>query len=127
MNTYTTTIHKSKGYAGKEASYSKGYIARINGIDSTYGLSREFLTGKPDSDDQFRKSKCNWNDVYELEPGLYELSEGGNKYLWIISIKDEQAMKLTITSERAHKMASMMDDGATYDEARQATKPPVQS
>ncbi len=123
MTTYTTTIQMSKGYTGKTAAYAKGYIARITGTDSTYGLRREFLSGKSDSNDQYRKAKCTWNDVYELEPGLYELSEGGQQYLWIVSIKDGAAVKITASPERARKMAELMDAGETYDAARKATRP----
>ena len=121
--TYQTEIHMSKGYSGKERAYNKGYIARITGLSDEYGFAREFLKGKPDSNDQYRKSQCNWNDVYELEPGLYELSEGGEKYLWIVSVKDGKAVKLTIAIERAQKIAQMMDDGVEFNEARKATKP----
>ncbi len=126
MITYTTTIHMSKGYLGKEAAYSKGYIARITGSDSAGGLRREFLQGKPDSSETLRQGRCKWNDAYELEPGLYELSEGGERHLWVVLVKNGEAKHFTVQKDRALAMARLMDEGETFDEARRHTKKAAQ-
>lgn len=121
--TYTTTIHMSKGYSGKEAAYSKGYVARITDLDSRYGFARTFIEGKILGSDYYRKSKCSWEVEYELEPGLYELSEGGERYLWMVSLKDGNAVRTTVSIERIKAMIVLMNDGQSFNEARLATKP----
>lgn len=117
------SIQKSKGYSGKMAAYGKAYVARITGLSGEYGFERAFEQGKADSTDPFRKSKCTWNEVYDLGAGLFEIFEGGEKTYKIIWIKDGAGAHKTIDTSRAREMARLMDDGHTYEEARLATKP----
>lgn len=122
-NTYSYPIEMSKGpYTGKLAAHSKGWVARIEGTDAEMVLKREFLRGKADSDAPFRKAKCTWNDVYELQIGLYETLEGGSREFMVVFAKDGQLKCIGIDADRAHKMAALMDDGMDCEAARLATR-----
>lgn len=124
MDTYEITVEMSKGgYTGKLARNTKGYVARITGTDEQYGLRREFAKGKPDSNEPYRKSRCTWTDIYHVGEGLYEISEGGEKYLWIVFVRDGALKHSNVTPERARKIAEMLDAGETFESARLATRP----
>lgn len=60
-----STITRSIGYSGKTAAFAKGWIARITGMDSTYGFAREFL--RPTTSDRNpRKAKQEWTETYSI-------------------------------------------------------------
>lgn len=121
--TYTYEVEMSKGYSGKAAAYNKGWIARITGTDDTYGLERSFCKGKPNSDDPYRKAKCQWMDVYELEIGLYEILEGGERIFARVYESDGQLKCTKTTEERAKRIAELLDDEIDFAEALELTKP----
>ena len=121
-NTRTVEIEMSKGYSGKIAAFHKGYIALITGTDSQYGLTRAFMKGKATSDLPFRKAKCQWIDAYELGVGLYERLEGGERSHITVFVREDGSMAcVRCDLQRATDMARMMDDGASFENARIAT------
>ena len=124
MNTIKLLVSRSKGYEGMNRKYAKGYIAHITGTHDEYGYARTFLPSTTDSDEPFRKSKCQWNDVYEItQPGLYERSEGGEKQGFMVFVKAEKLTWVEIPASRAKTIAQMLDDGMDFDAAKLATKP----
>ena len=124
--TFTYEIEMSKGYTGKAAAFSKGWIARIDGTDEQYGLKRVFCKGVANSDAPYRKAKCQWMDVYELEIGLYEILEGGERIFARVYEAETGEIKCGKTSkERAHRIAQMLSEGVDFAEACAATKPQI--
>jgi hypothetical protein len=126
METVTFRINKSVGYTGKGAA--KTYIARIQGTCKTYIFRRDFLdTEATDPQEMFtarRRGKGSWSEAVAVEAGLYEVNAGcdGRTYRMVYR-KDGVMVWFKISAERATEMALLMDGGASYDEARLATKP----
>ena len=127
--TVTVRIEKALGYSGNRSG--KSYIARIVGTDKQYIFSREFVDTEPtDKAEMFtarRKRKGAWTEAAALEPGLYEISRYGERTYIIVWLKDGVTQKFSTDVERATRLALAMDDGASFEEARIATKPPKQS
>ncbi len=120
--TIERTLRYGMGYAGKMGT--KCYVARILGSDTQYGLRREFLEPDKVEREHFNRARTMVNFTWQLEAGLYELSEGGER--WIVLVRPSKAAGLKAvrpTDERAKAMIALMDGGASFDEAREATKP----
>jgi hypothetical protein len=60
--------------------------------------------------------------TYQLEPGLYELAEGGERRYIIVWDKDGRVVHRSVDATRAEAIARLMSNGKTYEEARLATK-----
>lgn len=112
-NTLSFTFHNHYGY--------KTWMARIDGSDSQYGLSRSFLRRETTSS---RSGKSGDTTFTIDEPGLYEV--GGNKHdngFRLFWIKNDGSMGWNHCSEDRRKaIIRLMDDGASFEEARLATR-----
>ena len=126
--TITLTISKSVGYSGKGGI--RQYIARITGTSKQYIFERSFedteCTDKVEMFRSRRKGKGSWTEAAALPPGLYERSRSGDReYLIVYMAKDGTGAKWKpITEERCIKMACLLDDGESFDEAMKQTSPP---
>lgn len=131
METVTLKIEKSLGYGGKRSG--KSYIAHVTGTDDRYIFAREFVaTEATDRAEMFaarRKRKGTWIEAAAVEAGLYEISQQGEREYKIVYFhKDKNAMAVyCIDVDRATRIALMLDEGAEFDAARLATKPPAKA
>jgi len=121
--TTTRTLRYGKGYTGRLGN--RCWAARITGTDNTYGLAREFLEPTSVEREHFNRSRTIVHFSYELElDGLYELSEGGER--WFVGIwphKDTgKPVCGRISDERAYAWARALDEGKSDREARKASK-----
>lgn len=122
--TITRTIERAIGYSGNKSA--KSYIAQIHGTDKKYILNREFCdTEATDQHAMFtarRKRKGTWCEAAALGVGLYEMSQYGDRSYFAVYLKDGAAAWVKMDESRAIKMACLMTEGMTADEARIATK-----
>lgn len=114
----TKTLRYGKGYAGKMAH--KCWIARITGTDATYTLQREFLEPTKVERERFDRPRTMINFSYELEiDGLYELSEGGERWFAFCYAEDSGEPKTAkVDGDRVRAWAKALDAGRTDREAR---------
>jgi hypothetical protein len=123
MITYTKTLRYGKGYTGK--SGNKCWIARINGTDRWYGLSRDFLEPAKIEREHFNRPRTMIDMTWELEPGLYEASQDGDRwFLLVVPKNDGSITAFQPTEERMKKILALMDDGIDFNSARKATLAP---
>jgi hypothetical protein len=115
-------IEKSVGYR----TTSKSWIARIIGTDKTYIFSREFLETEPkDKAEMFkcrRKGKGTWTETAECGVGLYEITNNNSRIYRIVYETENGIKSIKINGDRATKIALLLDEGATLENARLATK-----
>lgn len=120
--TLTITLTYGKGYTGKTGN--KAWVARINGTDDKMGLDREFLDAESVEREHFNRPRTMINLTWELECGLYERSEHGERKIFMVyPHKDGHAAKCSVSDDRLKAMLVLMDEGMTGEEARKATKP----
>jgi hypothetical protein len=106
-----------RGYSGKMGN--KCWVAKIKGIDEEYKFDRTFLDADRVEKEHFGRQRTIINFYYNLEDGLYEQSEKGEKILFIVW--DNEKWK-DIEEERAMKIAKLLDEGKGFEESRLATK-----
>ena len=121
--TMTRTLRYGKGYSGKMGN--RCWAARITGTDNTYGLSRDFLEPTTVERQHFNRPRTMIDFAYELEiDGLYELSEGGER--WFVGVypdKDTgQPKTMRLSDARVKAWAAALDAGQTNKDARIASK-----
>lgn len=122
MAGYQRILKYGKGYAGK--SGHKCWIARITGTDTRFGLSREFLDPTKVEREHFNRARTMIDFTWELESGIYEASENGER--WFIMVrknKDGLMGAVQPTEERMRAILALMDAGQDFDAARKATMP----
>lgn len=121
---YEKTLKYGKGYAGKLAN--KCWIARITGTDKKYVLSREFLDADNIEREHFNRARTIIDFTWHLDVGLYEASEQGDRWFFVVWVKQGEHVAFTADDERVKSMVKLMDDGMSAEEARIATKKPAQ-
>lgn len=126
MMTLTKTLRYGKGYSGQKGN--KCWIARITGSSKQYGLRREFIEADKVEREHFNRPRTMIDCSYELDDGLYEISEAGER--WIILVwggSDQQEPKLfRPTPDRIAAIVALLDEGMEFDAARRQTKPAKQ-
>ena len=128
MTTLTKTLRLryGKGYSGKMGN--KCWIARITGSSKEYGFRRQFLEADNVEREHFNRSRTMINLSYQLDDGLYEISEAGER--WIILVwggSDQQEPKIfRPTHDRIAAIVALLDEGMEFDAARRQTKPAKQ-
>lgn len=118
---FNRTLKYGKGYTGKLSN--KCWVARIAGTDKKYGLAREFI--EPDSVERehFNRPRTIINFSWSLDVGLYEYSEQGDRYFFVVNVKDGEYKAFRPSDERVKAMAMLMDGGMSAEDARKATRP----
>jgi hypothetical protein len=121
--TTTCTLDYGRGYTGKLGN--KCWAARICGSNPTYKLEREFLEPELVEKDHFNRHRTIIHFTYRLKvDGLYELSEGGNR--WFVAVyphrETGEIEYSTVSENRAKTWAELLDKGATDNEARTQSK-----
>lgn len=117
MRTVTLTASARYGYGGKQ------YIARITGRDSKFTFAREFVGRK---EGKRRESATHTTD----EPGLYvtcDLDSKGRKdeTYWVVERdQDGDLDKTTCGLEDAMRLARLLDEGETFEQAVAEVWPP---
>jgi hypothetical protein len=104
---------------------NKCWAARISGSDDTYGLAREFLEPSKVEREHFNRARTMVSFSYELElDGLYELSEGGDRWFaGIYTSKDTGEIRSMMLSDaRVKAWVEALDKGMSDNEARFASK-----
>jgi hypothetical protein len=117
------TLTYGKGYSGNAGH--KCWIAKILGSDNQFGLQREFLDADKVERQHFNRARTMIDFTFLLEEGLYESSERGEREFFIVFLKKDEACWTRINDDRVKAIASLLDEGKTFTEARKATKPPV--
>ena len=126
--TVTFQVSKSVGYSGKNSA--KTWIAKIEGTSEEYIFDREFIdtecTDKKEMFDARRKRKGSWTEAAACDVGLYEINAGADDRRYrVVWVKDDGVVTfMKIDADRATRMAILMDDGMSSEEARVATKAP---
>jgi (2Fe-2S) ferredoxin len=127
--TITFKLSKSVGYRGKGSA--KTWIAEITGTDDQFIFQRSFIeTEATDRQEMFRvrrKGKGSWEEAAACPVGLYEINAGADdrRYRMVWLKQDGTATYTKIDADRATRIAMLMDEGQTFEEARVATKPPA--
>lgn len=117
------TLSYGKNYSGKAGN--KCWMARINGTSDKFGLDREFLEADKVERDSFTKSRTMIHFTYDIEAGLYEVSENGEREIICIYVgKDGDKHWYAPSDDRIKAILAKMEDGMTADEARLATVAP---
>jgi len=117
------TLRWGKGYTGKAAN--KVWIARITGTDDKENFAREFLEADEVEKEHFNRARTMINLTWNLDQGLYEASENGERWFFMIAPhKDKGEASFGVTHDRAREMAKLMDGGMEFDDARRATRKP---
>jgi hypothetical protein len=120
--TYTLQIEQGIGYSGKHGA--RAYVAAITGSSQEYGLAREFVAADTVTRDSYRRARYTRTYTYHLRPGLYEVSECGDRqYLMVWHKADGTAGHAHPPMERVRAMVRLMDAGESYDGARLLTRP----
>lgn len=115
----TIALHAHLGF--------RPWVARVTGRDPKYGLAQSFVRANESSSS---RSGRTGNKTWHIdEPGLYRI--GGTKRddtCLLVWLKNGDLTRTDIDMVRAKVMAKLMDEGADFEAARQATKPqPKQS
>lgn len=121
---YKRTLRYGQGYTGKMGS--KCWIAAITGSSNEYGLSRDFVEAAKVEREHFNRARTMINFAYELNVGLYEQSEGGDREFFAVWIKNGEHVRTRMDEARVKAMVALMDGGMSAEEARIATKPAPQ-
>jgi hypothetical protein len=117
-------VKQGKGYLGKLGR--RCWVARILGADPQYGLRREFIEPAHVGREHFNRVRSIVNFTYNLDPGLYEISEAGERRIVVVwRAKDGTDKSFCPSDERVNKMLALMDGGMSADDARRATKQDV--
>ena len=117
---FTRILKYGKGYTGKLSN--KCWVASITGTNKN-GLEREFI--EPDSVERehFNRPRTIINFSWSLDVGLYEYSEQGARYFFVVTVKDGEYTAFRPSDERVKAMAALMDGGMSTEDARKATRP----
>lgn len=121
------TLEYGKGYAGKMGS--KCWVAEISGSDRTgpFGLARTFLDPGKVEKEHFNRARTMVKFTYRLPIGLYEASEGGERYFFVVWASADGTFGWTrIREDRVKAMIALMDGGMSANDARRATRPAQQ-
>ncbi|MCC6475135.1 MAG: hypothetical protein IT514_15485 [Burkholderiales bacterium] len=118
---YERTLRYGKGYSGKLGN--KCWIAAIHGTSNQYGLQRAFIEPDKIEREHFNRPRTMIDCTWSLDVGLYEASEGGERWFFVVNIKDGEHKAFRPDEERVKAMAKLMDDGMSAEEARKATRP----
>lgn len=119
---YTRKLRYGKGYAGK--SGNRCWIARIDGTDKKYGLNRTFLDADKVEREHFSRPRTMVDFTWELDVGLYEASESGERWIFCVFLhQDGEYKTFRPEQDRLKAILKLMDDdGMDADEARKTTK-----
>jgi hypothetical protein len=102
----------------------KVYVAKLTGLDAKFVFARMFC-------ELFRDeggSRKSWTEsTRELQDGVYEIAEAGDRDYRIIWTDGSVQKTCTITIERATRIAEGMDAGMSFSDARLASKNAVAS
>lgn len=118
---YELKIEQGVGYSGKHGA--KAYCAEITGTSDRFGLERSFRSAAKVERDSYTKAKYTRTYIFDLQPGLYEISAGGERWYRIVSTKEGRIVSARIDAARAEAIARLMAGGVPYNDARIATKP----
>jgi len=119
--TYRLQITQGIGYAGKTGS--RAYVAAIIGTSDQYGLDRQFLDADSVERNHFGRTRYTRTYTYELAPGLYEVSEHGERRYLLVWLKADSIGRVNPPVERVEAMARLMAGGLDVEAARFATRP----
>ncbi len=118
----TMTLRYGMGYAGKMGN--KCWIAEITGTSERYGLARTFIEPDRVEREHFNRARTMLDFTYEIAPGLYERSEGGDREYFMVWEKAGHGTAWKrIDESRVQAIAARMDSGETFEGARFATRP----
>ncbi len=115
----TVTMEYGKGYRGKASN--RCWVARILGTDRQYGLRREFIEPTKVEREHFNRPRTKIHFTYDLGPGLYELSQYGDRFFRLCWSGGAKWKK--VEEDRVKAIVALMDDGAEFEDARKATIP----
>lgn len=121
---FSKTLRYGKGYSGKMSN--KCWIARITGSDNKFGLRREFIEPDAVKREHFNRPRTMIDFTWHLPVGLYECSEGGDRWFIVVWVKNGKHTFLKPDEERVKTMVKLMDEGVSAEDARIATKKPAQ-
>jgi hypothetical protein len=116
----TKKLRWGKGYSGK--SGNRCWVAEITGTQGS-GLAHTFLDATEVKKEHFNRPRTIIHFTYELPPGLYELSEDGDRWFNLVWDAGGTCKFSTPPRDRAVAIAKLMDGGSSFEEARLATKP----
>jgi hypothetical protein len=119
--TFGLQITQGIGYTGKMSN--RAWVAEITGTDSTRVFARTFLDATRVERDHFGRARYTRTYTYELGPGLYEVSEHGERRYLLVWAKTDGAGRYNPDEGRVREMARLMDAGHGFEAARKATKP----
>lgn len=114
------SLNEGIGYSGK--SSIRAWVAEIVGTSDRYSLSRDFLDADDIERDHFGRSRYIRTYHFELEPGLYETFERGEREYRIVWLKNGRAVQRRISTVRATAIARLLDDNEEFESARLGTK-----
>ena len=119
---FSKTLRYGKGYAGMWGH--KCWIAAITGTDKQYGLQRAFIEPESVEREHFNRARTMIDFEWELDVGLYEASEAGERWFFFVQRKkDGEYIGFRPTEARVKAMAELMDHGMPAEDARKATMP----
>lgn len=110
MKTITRTVRTGE----------KPWVARITNSDAKYRYARSFV----DAASRVRSAGGNTETItWELEPGLYQVYAGDYKSdgMRIVWQKGEETRIFVPSDARVRALVRAMDEGKSFDDARQAT------
>jgi len=120
MNTTTITLTYGKGYSGKMGN--KAWVAEITGSDNKYGLARTFAEADSVEREHFNRARTMINLTWELGPGLYEISEHGERSYKLVWMDGEECKRCSVDESRVKDIVRLMDEGWEYDQARRLSR-----
>lgn len=110
------TAQYGKGYSG--ARGNRAWVAAIEGKDQKFEFRRTFVESAKVEREHFNRDRTMVTLTWELPVGLYEVSEAGDRRF--IFVQSDRFF--TVPPKRAEKIAAMLDDGVSANEARKATR-----
>lgn len=116
---FTKTLQFGKGYTGAHGKMAS--ISKVLGEDST-GFIKEKLEADSAEKEHFNRAKTTVTLTWYLPSGLYQASERGEKWFFLVSDASGKFKITGVTTERAKKLAQLLSEGKTFDEARIASK-----
>lgn len=99
--------------------HQEPWVAIITGRDEKFKFAQQFV--KPDQRSSSR-SGLTGNSLWLLEkPGLYRVKEKNDRF-FVLRVKESFFEKIDISRERALKIAALLDQGVSLEEAFAQTK-----
>jgi hypothetical protein len=120
--TWRLTLRYGMGYSGLRGM--RCWVARLTGMSRQYGMARDFIEAAAVKREHYNRARTMMDFGFDLVPGLYEVSEYGDRRYIMVGIRRNGSLGHWHPDEaRVVAILLLMDGGTGFEDARRATIP----